>query len=289
MPIAKIELHAGRATMQIAPFLGGGIIGICDGERPVLRPFRPRTAQVNPFDLGAIILAPFSNRIGRGSFDWQGATYLIERNLPAERFPIHGDSFQRSWAAMQHDNKRATLRLEAGGIGPFRYAAEQLYDLSAGGFRWTLKLTNLGKMALPFGFGFHPWFPRDEATRLRFSSKYVTLNDERDLPREKVQVSSIREFSFDQLSVLPDDMINNGFEVWDGVAEVEQGARFVSVRLEASVNLSTAIVYSPGKEADFFCFEPVSHPINAHNDPAKPGLVVLEPGDEAECEIRLEW
>jgi len=37
------------------------------------------------------------------------------------------------------------------------------------------------------------------------------------------------------------------------------------------------IVYVPAGR-DFFCVEPVDHPINAHNLPGQPGLSLLAPG-----------
>ena len=45
--------------------------------------------------------------------------------------------------------------------------------------------------------------------------------------------------------------------------------------------LATAIVYSPSADAEFVCFEPVSHSVDAHNrsDPESAPPQVLAPGD----------
>ena len=55
--------------------------------------------------------------------------------------------------------------------------------------------------------------------------------------------------------------------------------------------LSTYIVYSPSDKADFFCFEPVTHPVDAHNLPGGPeanGLSILAPQEavSATCRFR---
>ena len=52
--------------------------------------------------------------------------------------------------------------------------------------------------------------------------------------------------------------------------------------MTASEALRQYVVFSPAGDADFFCFEPVSHPVDAFNLPGPPaahGLRVLEPGE----------
>ena len=54
--------------------------------------------------------------------------------------------------------------------------------------------------------------------------------------------------------------------------------------------LTTFILYSPASDADFFCFEPVTHPVDAHNRPGGPeanGLTVLVPGDTLAVSCRF--
>lgn len=62
--------------------------------------------------------------------------------------------------------------------------------------------------------------------------------------------------------------------------------------MDAGPPLSTYILYSPSAESRFFCFEPVSHAVDAHNLPPGPeahGLVVLTPGATlaTECGFRV--
>ena len=58
----------------------------------------------------------------------------------------------------------------------------------------------------------------------------------------------------------------------------------------AEAPMSTYIVYSPAAETDFFCFEPVTHPVDAHNLPGGAeanGLIVLEPAEEMSISCRF--
>ncbi|NNG63428.1 aldose 1-epimerase, partial [Pseudomonas fragi] len=48
------------------------------------------------------------------------------------------------------------------------------------------------------------------------------------------------------------------------------------------------LVYCPVGE-DFFCFEPVSHPVNAHHLPGRPGLHLLHKGQSAGLALSLGY
>jgi len=55
----------------------------------------------------------------------------------------------------------------------------------------------------------------------------------------------------------------------------------MAIETDGDPRLSTYMLYSPGSESDFFCFEPVTHLIDAHNRPGGSevnGLVVLHTG-----------
>jgi aldose 1-epimerase len=281
------ELKAGSARLVLAPTLGGGIARLDVDERPVLRPWSGDEA--NPFSLASNILVPFSNRIGGGGFDWDGVRHAIKPNLPGEPFPIHGDGFQKPWTMTDQGAGRARLTLVDGEIGPWRYVATQDFALSETGLRLDLEVTNTGENSLPFGVGFHPWFPRDAETRLFFEADGVWMEDSNHLPTEHKKLDALPTWRFAQPRQLPSGFINNAFTAWRNLAQIDQGRGTVSVKVTASPNLATAIVYSPDDQADFFCFEPVSHPVNAVNLPGYPGLIDLEPGQALLAWITVSW
>jgi aldose 1-epimerase len=281
-----IQLTAGKAQAQVLPAIGAGLAGLWLDGRPVLRPWSGIDAD-GPFALGMNLLAPFSNRIS-GGFRHDNIDYTLPPNLSGEAYPIHGDAFQRTWAVTERTPDSAILQLPDGSFGPYRYRAEVRYRLSESEFRVGLELINLGALALPFGAGFHPWFPRSAQTQIRFGADGYWPENMQHLPATSTALLLPPELDFTESRGLPQCWINAGFAGWTGQALIKQGPEAVSVRL-SSDDLRTAILYSPSVDADFFCFEPVSHPVDAHNLPDRPGLVTLAAGENLSVGMTLVW
>ncbi len=279
-------ISVGPVRLELVPALGGGISRLDVKGVPVLRPWKGDAD--NLFSLASNILVPFSNRVSGGGFDWNGKHHLLEKNFDGDPFPIHGDGFQRPWR-MQCQGATAQMDLSEGAIGPWRYRASQVFNLSETGLEIVLALTNTGDINLPFGGGFHPWFPRSGDTRLHFMAQDVWMEDHQHFPTTPLRVSDAPDWDFSRACELPKTPINNGYTGWLGVATIEQGAQAVSCTVAASDNLNTAIVYSPGCDADFFCFEPVSHPVDAFHQPGYPGLTALAPGQSMQASMVLSW
>jgi aldose 1-epimerase len=281
-----ITLRAGSAKAQVLPQMGGGLAGLVVGDLPVLRPWSGRVED-GPFALACNLLVPFSNRIS-GGFSYQDQRHEMAPNLPGEAYPIHGDGFQRVWQVTEQDENQATLTLTEGEIGPFRYDARVSYQLMPRALETRLSVTNHGPVALPFGLGLHPWFPRDGATRLEFTASGQWPETPDHLPATPAPVPVDDGGAWDSLAPLPEGWINMGFSGWDGNARIVQGDAAVSVTLTA-IGLGTALLYSPSSRSDFFCFEPVSHPVDAHNLPGQPGLSDLAPGESLSVSMTLTW
>ncbi len=286
--MAMATITCGSTELVVSPELGGSILSLRTGGQDVLTPAFPHPKRP-AHRLAGIILTPFSNRIGDGSFPWQGQHLPVPRNLADEPFPIHGDGFLRAWAVTAASQTDLRLRLDEGFIGPFRYAAEQRFTVTPGSFSWSVTITNLADDALPYGLGFHPWFPRTPATLLQFEASGVWLQDDRHLPFRSVTPDTIPAWDFRQAKALPAEEIDHAFTSWNGRAKITQGLRHASLDIEASGTLTTAIVYAPQSDSTFFCFEPVSHPINAHNMPEHPGLLTLSPGQSTHATMTLRW
>ena len=98
-------------------------------------------------------------------------------------------------------------------------------------------------------------------------------------PPATLQSRRYPDWDFSALRELPDGWINNAFLGWDGGAEILWLDRSLALEVAADLPLGY-IVYSPSADSDFFCFEPVTHPVDAHNAPSDPeanGVVVLQP------------
>ena len=274
------------------PSLGGGIADMvaltADGAKPVLRRWSGREED-GPFALGCNVLVPFSNRIFGGGFSFGNRFHPLEPNLDSHPNPIHGDGFLRPWRVVSADDTNLSMALDAGAIGDYRYRARQHLVLASGVLSVSLSIANTGPEALPFGCGFHPWFPRLSGTELRFVADEVWLEPAGEEPKTKVPVATRPEFDFTRGAPLPDDLIDHAFEGWRNGALIRQPDLGIGCLVSASPELATAIVYSPGPAAGFFCFEPVSHAVNAHNRPGFPGLRLLAPEEEFRVTMLLDW
>ncbi|NAZ36208.1 aldose 1-epimerase [Rubellimicrobium sp. CFH 75288] len=284
--VNDLVLSSGPARAAVSPARGGALASLAAGGLPVLSAGEGRPP--GPFALACNLLAPFSNRISR-PLAWDGRTHPLPPNLAGEPFPIHGDAFQRPWQVASAETARAVLRLPDGAFGPWRYEAEATWHLSPHALHVTLRLVSRADMTLPWGLGFHPWFPRDAGTRARFAAAGWWPQDDRHLPRGPAPEPLPPTLDFSAPRPFPEGWLNAAFDGWDGTAEVLQtSGRAVSVRLAAR-GLGTLLAYSPGASAPFLCLEPVSHPVDAHSLPDRPGLVPLAPGETLEAAMTLDW
>jgi aldose 1-epimerase len=292
---AAVRLAAGSLIADIMPSLGGGVARfdvLREGRR--IEVFRgcPQGGTDDPGELGLYVLVPWSNRISGSGFTFGGVFHPLAPNTADEPFPIHGDGWLSSWRVSLNDDRRVRLEHEAYGPGPYRYEATLDYTLDTDAITIRLAATNRATLALPFGLGFHPWLPRTAATLLQAEAEWVWLEDTRHLPVKRVPVKTRPDWDFSSFRSLPVGWINNAFTGWNGRATIIWEDRALTLDLEARPPLSTFIVYSPSANAPFFCFEPVSHAVDAHNLPPGPephGLVVLTPGAmlAAECRFRV--
>lgn len=290
-----LRLESGPLSAEVVPSIGGGVarfdLASGSGITEVFRAW-PRNGSSDPNALGLYVLAPWSNRISGNGFRFGGAFHPLAPNVVGEPSPIHGDAWQAPWSVVSYDNRHLRMMHDAHGPGPFRYRARLDYGFTTDRLSVRLAITNQARDALPYGAGFHPWLPRTAGTRLTAPAQSVWLEDERHLPTENVPVAPRAEWDFGAPRALPEGWINNGFSGWNGRATILWEDRDMAVDILATPPIDTYILYSPSADSSFFCFEPVTHVVNAHNLPPGPeahGLKVLASGATlvAECQFRV--
>jgi aldose 1-epimerase len=276
-----LTLTDGVAEVVVAPDLGAGLASYdrVEGDRrtPLFRPCR-NISMAQPFALASNLLLPWSNRISGGGFHFAGRFHPLAPNLEGEPYPIHGNGFSSAWTVEALTRASVELSLTSNGPGPFRYAARASYGLQDGALTMRLTIVNRGAEPLPFGLGFHPWIIRTPDTLLEAKADWVVLETGDHLPSDKAPVSTRPQWNFGARRGLPGGWINNAFLGWDGRAEIVWLDRKLALEVEADPPLKVYILYSPSAEADFFCFEPVSHTVDAHNasgGPVANGLSIL--------------
>jgi len=280
----QLVLKSGALSASIRPDKGGALAAldaVRDGEAlPLLR-----TPEPGEFQAGSMVLAPFSNRIADG-FTFEGTYHPLAVNREGERFPIHGDAFQKAWTVARADETEAVLSLD-GAFGPYRYRAELAYTVDGPALHMRLSMTNTGPR-LPFGGGFHPWFHKDAATRLQFRAQNVWLETADHLPDRALALAQTPEWDFSGGKTVPARFLNNAFTGWDGLARVEQPSQGIATVVTAAAPLDVLIVHTR-EDAAFICAEPVSHGVDAHNAPGQPGLVPLDTGETLDLAMSIAW
>ena len=131
-----IVLRSGDLKLALAPPVGGAIAGFwADGvallrETPeeALRDRLVRQTSCYP-------LIPYSNRIAKGRFRFDGVDHRLALNFGDHPHSMHGNAWQRPWRVEDADDARCRLVLvhrpsgeEAMGW-PFAYRAEQVMEI----------------------------------------------------------------------------------------------------------------------------------------------------------------
>ncbi len=283
----SIVLRNASLCAEIVPQSGAGLARLDylgqGGAVPVLRPYTPDGLPPRVNQLACFVLVPWSNRLA-GGFSFEGVHHPIAPNREGDAYPIHGEGWQFGWDVREQSDTQAQLVLERLG-NPFSFDARIRYALDGATLDVTLDVTNAGQCALPFGLGLHPYLPRTPDVTLQAAARAIWQPGPGKLPVHADQVPA--EWSFEHARELPPDTIDHVFEGWDGKALVRWPERGLQMAIESDARFY--IVYTP-PGAQFFCFEPVDHLINAHNlqgGPERHGLTVLAPGQRLTRSFRF--
>jgi aldose 1-epimerase len=298
--LETLRLADGDATVTLAPALGGAIASFTAGGRDVLRPTpSDALAAGNVRATACYPLVPYSNRIADASLRLpDGTRHALARNFGDHPHSIHGVGWQRAWHVASVEPTRALLCLEHRPDGenarawPFAFRATQSFALRVDGNRATLGISlaieSCDARPFPFGLGWHPFFPRDEATRLGFRAAGVWLVDGTNLPTRLD--AAVGRWRFDPPRTLADVTLDNAFTGWDGRATLVTPSAGDAVTIEADRALGFLVVYAPAGR-DFLAVEPVTHMTDAFNratlGAAGTGTRVLAPGAAYSCTMRI--
>ena len=277
-----ITLDNGKLRLVVNPAIGGSVVRF-DALTPdtAVALMRPGLDDdTDPNKLAMYPLVPWSNRIANMGFNWRGQHYPLASNLSGESCPIHGDGWQKPWQVVYQTNDKLHLELYSSHQPPFDYRADLTYHLKDSVLEVVLSVTHLGDLPAPYGLGLHPWFPRTTDVHLHAPAEGVWEVNSEQLPTEWRPLTKVAPWNFTYAAELPADKIDNLFTGWSGKARLCWPERRLELEVTCELPNSRYLVFSPTLDADFFCFEPVSHDVDAHHlsNPQNHGLKELQYG-----------
>ncbi len=274
-----LSLENDRLRLRVSPRGGAIVDGYTNDGRPFLRPYQGKGG----FDVGGSAcfpLVPVGNRVEGNAFSLAGHAFALVPNA-SDPFYIHGDGWLGTWqvATQRQDLVELVFDRPADEGSPFAYRARQSFRLVGARLELAMSVTNAGEKALPFGLGFHPYFPRTTLTTLFAPASDWWSERGGHLPGERIALADDVDFSTPRL--LPQRWLNNGFEGWNGGARIVWPEQRLGLDIEATEALGRYMLFAPDNDRSFFCFEPMSHTPNAlkHIDTDPMGLKILSPGE----------
>ena len=292
---ASLELRNASARVVLAPEAGGSVASYDWNGNAILRPTsRSAIAGQEARDFASYPLIPFSNRIAHATLHWRSAVHTLPRYLAGHPHAIHGNGWQRPWSVVERAADRATIELQHDARGarklewPFPYRARQTIALENNALTLTMAIENTGSEAFPFGLGWHPFFPRNDATLLRFHADKVWQTDSMQLPTRLEPVPAAWDFSAPR--AIGDTVLDHCFAGWKSPATLSWPDRGISASIAADPACGHLVVYVP-RGADYLAVEPVTHMTDAFNrtNAGEPGTGtrVLAPAENFSCTMRI--
>jgi aldose 1-epimerase len=272
-----LHLRNGDLSVDVSRF-GGSLISASFRGIPFLKP--TPTAGIASRKFGAeasFPLVPYGNRIEANAFDFGGKRFSLQPNT-ADPYCLHGDGWLAEWEIVSQSNSETVLRYvhRENASSPYAYDVIQTVRLEDDALTLALTVTNTAHKPLPYGLGFHPFFPRAPQTRLKAEAWRFWTERSGHLPDAPTDIPEYLDFTVTK--TLPPHWINNAYDGWDATAWMEWPEHGLGLRLTAVGPFDCFMIYSPDAGTDFFCFEPMTHLPNAHNMPPSAGLVTLEHG-----------
>lgn len=254
---------------------------------------KPLSDDGPPYRYGSYMMAPWSNRIVDGVFEFEGKRHQLHKNFPDDT-AIHGDVRTRPWNVREATGTRFEAVLDSAQFEdfnfPFRLRFHHLLEISGANLRMSLFIENTDRIHAPVGLGFHPFFMR-KLTDLD-SDVIVVLPAEKVYPDRKCIPTGPAADVSDGADLRREKPLGNPnldhcFTGLTGnvVRLVYTGSK-VEVRYQVDSIFSHIVIYAPsdkeGRAEDFVAVEPVTHVTNGFNFLAQgwqeTGVHLLEPG-----------
>jgi aldose 1-epimerase len=286
-----VALNAGTLRLELEPQLGGAVgafvLARPEGDFDLMRPLRGAKQSLRS---GMFPMVPFANCIRDNTFAFGGRHYRVSPNMEGARLNFHGSGWLSEWLSTEVTDTSARLLLDDGRVDDvYRYAANQLFALDPQGLEVTLSVTNRGTVAMPFGFGLHPWFPTHDEALVTFEAAEILRGDPDGQLIAREPVTPATDYSTPRQP--PTDYLNVCYAGWDGTAAIEWPSSGVRLALDADPVFPHLMAHVPADREPVFCLEPQSNAPCGFDglgaDALPVGVHVLQPGESLAGTVRF--
>jgi aldose 1-epimerase len=291
-------LRYGTRWTLLAPDTGGSVAAFFDvlPDGTLHHWLRPATAEAlaehDPLGMASFPLMPYCNRLRDARFSFDGQS--IDLSADGNAFPhaLHGHAWRRPWArdghnAELHANTATVIfthepEMTAGKHWPYPYQASQTFTLDEAGLHVTLQARNAGRHAMPFGMGHHPYYPRTPGVTIRAEVRAMWAATPDLLPTALTAHPAVKALASAEGMMADAFDLDNNFAGWQRTARIVWPYTGRTLRLEASPPFDHLVIYSPVRQPDLLCVEPVSNTadfLNLDQSVDSVGGTVLAPGE----------
>jgi aldose 1-epimerase len=286
--VGQLEIALGDQRVGVVG-LGGGLRSYEVAGRELLDGFPPGE---RPTSGRGQVLVPWPNRIGNGSYEFDGKRLQLPLTEPEHGNAIHGLVRGATWDVVDSAPERVVLgyALEPQPGYPFALALTIEYALSDAGLSVTTNARNIGAEACPYGSGQHPYLnlgtPSIDTLHLRVPGRVVFFSDERGLPVRSEGVEGT-EYDFRAGRTIGGAVLDNAFTDLERGADGRARVLLDDPDSEAGITLWVDESYDwlmvftgdplPDIARRSIALEPMTCPPNAFR--TGESLIRLEPGE----------
>ena len=279
-----VNIRSGALEVVLVPQIGGSVSSLRWRGIDLMRRLSEDDREAgNVLGVAMFPMTPYANRIAANAFDFAANRWRVLPNNPPERFNVHGSGWQHAWTVTEAGAASTALSLDiVAGADPYSYRATQTFVVSEESLSVTMTLTNTGPVAMPFGFGLHPWFDRDPDVTVQFKARRFYLEEPDGLSGDPVTLPP--ELHFAAARPLPGGWRNNDYGGWAGEATIRFPTRGAGLRIKADPVFKHLMLYADPTKP-YFCVEPQTNASGAFNrdrwDDPEEGVIVLSAGESA--------
>ena len=295
----QVTIESGPLSLTVVT-AGGGLRELTYGDWHVLDGYA--RDEVAPGAAGQPLI-PWPNRLAGGSYEFGGMTYNVPWNEPSKRNAVHGFARWMTWRVERHEQSRARLSLVMYPRQGYPFVLRVVidYKISRRGVTVATTARNLGRTALPYAAGFHPYLSTGATSiddcLLEVPAATWLTTDRRQIPTGHAPVAGTR-YDFRALRRIGAARLDTAFTDLrrdaDGRVRIRlsdaRGSRRVALWMDESfghVMVFTGDTLSDGsRRRRGLAVEPMTAAPNAFR--SGDGLRILEPGESFESRWGIE-